>query len=91
MLLPHPIMAIRHLLAERKAAPGKPPVHASNRHQEKQKIDLKHLTLLTLVMLCISAQLTLGNFSVDSSSKYLMKIHSLLLLLTSRCHNNELL
>ncbi len=37
MLLPHPIMAIRHLLAERKAAPAKPPVHASNRHLRKAK------------------------------------------------------
>ncbi|WP_394393916.1 nitrous oxide-stimulated promoter family protein [Shewanella woodyi] len=37
MLLPYPIMAIRHLLAERKAAPAKPPVHASNRHLRKAK------------------------------------------------------
>lgn len=35
MLLPHPIMAIRHLLAERSAVPGKPPLHASNRHLRK--------------------------------------------------------
>ncbi len=32
MLLPHPIMAIRHLLSERKDAPGKPPAKSSNRH-----------------------------------------------------------
>ncbi|MDO6620084.1 MULTISPECIES: nitrous oxide-stimulated promoter family protein [unclassified Shewanella] len=37
MLLPHPIMAITHLLAERKPAPGKPPEAASNRHMRKQK------------------------------------------------------
>ncbi|MCL1143572.1 nitrous oxide-stimulated promoter family protein [Shewanella gaetbuli] len=36
MLLPHPIMAIKHLLAERKPAPGKPPKEASNRHLRKQ-------------------------------------------------------
>lgn len=33
MLLPHPIMAIKHLLAERQPVPGKPPAAASNRHQ----------------------------------------------------------
>lgn len=33
MLLPHPIMAIRHLMSERKDAPGKPPKANSNRHQ----------------------------------------------------------
>lgn len=32
MLLPHPIMAIRHLLNERGSVPGKPPAAASNRH-----------------------------------------------------------
>ena len=32
MLLPHPIMAIRHLLSERHDAPGKPPAESSNRH-----------------------------------------------------------
>ncbi|MCE9680251.1 nitrous oxide-stimulated promoter family protein [Shewanella sp. AS1] len=32
MLLPHPIMAIRHLLAERAPVPGKPPAGVSNRH-----------------------------------------------------------
>lgn len=37
MLLPHPILAIRHLLLERKAAPGKPPKNLSNRHQRLQK------------------------------------------------------
>ena len=35
MLLPHPIMAIKHLLAERKPAPGKPPAGISNRHLRK--------------------------------------------------------
>ena len=35
MLLPHPIMAIKHLLAERQPAPGKPPEGASNRHLRK--------------------------------------------------------
>lgn len=41
MLLPHPIMAIRHLLAERGPVPGKPPASASNRHIRlaKQKND----------------------------------------------------
>ncbi|MBT1445371.1 nitrous oxide-stimulated promoter family protein [Shewanella sp. JM162201] len=37
MLLPHPILAIRHLLLERKPAPGKPPKDASNRHQRLQQ------------------------------------------------------
>ncbi|GGI87845.1 hypothetical protein GCM10007978_27000 [Shewanella hanedai] len=37
MLLPHPVMAIRHLLAERSAAPGKPPSHVSNRHIRKSQ------------------------------------------------------
>ncbi|MCG9748130.1 nitrous oxide-stimulated promoter family protein [Shewanella sp. cp20] len=41
MLLPHPIMAIRHLWAERGPVPGKPPAAASNRHlrlaKEKQQ------------------------------------------------------
>ncbi|WP_394132413.1 nitrous oxide-stimulated promoter family protein [Shewanella maritima] len=37
MLLPHPIMAIKHLLAERKPAPGKPPAGVSNRHIRKSK------------------------------------------------------
>ncbi|MEO3683233.1 nitrous oxide-stimulated promoter family protein [Shewanella vesiculosa] len=37
MLLPHPIMAIKHLLAERKPAPGLPPEKASNRHFRKVK------------------------------------------------------
>ncbi|MCT7941206.1 nitrous oxide-stimulated promoter family protein [Shewanella holmiensis] len=35
MLLPHPIMAIKHLLAERQPAPGKPPEGVSNRHLRK--------------------------------------------------------
>ncbi|GIU40409.1 hypothetical protein TUM4438_01500 [Shewanella sairae] len=33
MLIPHPIMAIKHLMSERKDAPGKPPKSHSNRHQ----------------------------------------------------------
>ena len=33
MLLPHPILAIRHLLHEKKAIPAKPKAHLSNRHQ----------------------------------------------------------
>lgn len=37
MLIPHPIMAIKHLLAEQKPVPGKPPEAASNRHMRKQK------------------------------------------------------
>lgn len=32
MLLPHPIMAIRHLWSERAAVPSQPPVASSNRH-----------------------------------------------------------
>ncbi|MDC5857304.1 nitrous oxide-stimulated promoter family protein [Vibrio europaeus] len=35
MLLPHPILAIRHLLHERKPVPEKPEAGASNRHQRK--------------------------------------------------------
>ncbi|GIU42559.1 nitrous oxide-stimulated promoter family protein [Shewanella colwelliana] len=39
MLLPHPIMAIQHLLSERAPVPGKPPAASSNRHARlgKQK------------------------------------------------------
>ncbi len=37
MLLPHPIMAIRHLLSGREAAPGKPPANSSNRHIRKNR------------------------------------------------------
>ncbi len=37
MLLPHPVMAIRHLRAERSATPGKPPLHVSNRHIRKSQ------------------------------------------------------
>ncbi|NAX45160.1 hypothetical protein B9J93_09280 [Vibrio sp. V17_P4S1T151] len=33
MLLSHPILAIRHLLHEKRALPEKPKAHASNRHQ----------------------------------------------------------
>ncbi|PKG56754.1 nitrous oxide-stimulated promoter family protein [Shewanella sp. Choline-02u-19] len=40
MLLPHPIMAIRHLLSERKDAPVKPPVECSNRHH-RIKVNIK--------------------------------------------------
>lgn len=36
MLLPHPILAIRHLLHERKAIPAKPKPNVSNRHLRKQ-------------------------------------------------------
>ncbi|WP_102404028.1 nitrous oxide-stimulated promoter family protein [Vibrio sp. 10N.261.55.A7] len=35
MLLPHPILAIRHLLHERKAVPAKPLPDSSNRHQRQ--------------------------------------------------------
>ncbi|MEI6860044.1 MAG: nitrous oxide-stimulated promoter family protein [Shewanella sp.] len=35
MLLPHPIMALRHLLSGRDQVPGKPPANQSNRHQRK--------------------------------------------------------
>jgi hypothetical protein len=38
MLLPHPIMAIKHLLAERKPAPGLPPEGVSNRHERKRQM-----------------------------------------------------
>jgi hypothetical protein len=37
MLLPHPILAIKHLLAERKPAPGLPPERVSNRHLRKSE------------------------------------------------------
>ncbi|NGZ13543.1 nitrous oxide-stimulated promoter family protein [Vibrio aestuarianus] len=33
MLLPHPILAIRHLLHEKRTIPEKPKAHLSNRHQ----------------------------------------------------------
>ena len=36
MLLPHPILAIRHLIHERKAVPEKPKANVSNRHLRKQ-------------------------------------------------------
>ncbi|OAN17955.1 nitrous oxide-stimulated promoter [Photobacterium jeanii] len=35
MLLKHPILAIRHLLAEKRPVPGKPEANASNRHKRK--------------------------------------------------------
>ncbi|MBR9728167.1 nitrous oxide-stimulated promoter family protein [Shewanella intestini] len=37
MLLPHPIRAIKHLLAERQPVPGKPEQGQSNRHLRKAK------------------------------------------------------
>ncbi|USD44104.1 nitrous oxide-stimulated promoter family protein [Vibrio sp. SCSIO 43135] len=37
MLLPHPILSIRHLLHERKPVPSKPGKQASNRHKRAQK------------------------------------------------------
>ncbi|QDF65825.1 nitrous oxide-stimulated promoter family protein [Shewanella sp. SNU WT4] len=33
MLIYHPILALQHLIKERKATPGLPPKGASNRHQ----------------------------------------------------------
>ncbi|EKO3376760.1 nitrous oxide-stimulated promoter family protein [Vibrio fluvialis] len=36
MLLHHPILAIRHLLHERRPIPAKPPANQSNRHQRQQ-------------------------------------------------------
>ncbi|WP_038211327.1 nitrous oxide-stimulated promoter family protein [Vibrio orientalis] len=36
MLLPHPILAIRHLLHEKKPVPDKPMPNASNRHVRKK-------------------------------------------------------
>lgn len=36
MLLPHPILAIRHLIHERRAVPEKPARGASNRHKRKR-------------------------------------------------------
>lgn len=36
MLLPHPILAIRHLLHEKRAVPDKPMPNASNRHVRKK-------------------------------------------------------
>lgn len=37
MLLKHPILAIRHLIYERKAVPAKPLPNQSNRHQRLKK------------------------------------------------------
>jgi hypothetical protein len=37
MLLPHPILAIRHLIHERKSVPSKPLPNSSNRHQRQLK------------------------------------------------------
>lgn len=36
MLLHHPILAVRHLLHERRRVPAKPPANQSNRHQRQQ-------------------------------------------------------
>lgn len=36
MLMPHPILSIRHLLLERKPVPGKPAENASNRHLRRK-------------------------------------------------------
>ncbi|USD68068.1 nitrous oxide-stimulated promoter family protein [Vibrio sp. SCSIO 43136] len=36
MLLPHPILSIRHLIKERKAVPSKPAAHQSNRAKRKR-------------------------------------------------------
>ncbi|GLS90048.1 hypothetical protein GCM10007916_11150 [Psychromonas marina] len=41
MLLKHPILAIRHLRAEKRAVPSNIPEHASNRHKRKHRIDIK--------------------------------------------------
>lgn len=38
MLLPHPILAIRHLRHEKRAVPDKPAANASNRHQRKKRV-----------------------------------------------------
>ncbi|MGF1719038.1 nitrous oxide-stimulated promoter family protein [Vibrio kyushuensis] len=35
MLLPHPILAIRHLIHEKRAVPGKPAPNSSNRHHRQ--------------------------------------------------------
>ena len=36
MLIHHPVLAIRHLMAGKKAIPGKPAAGASNRHKRKR-------------------------------------------------------
>ncbi|MGC9401647.1 nitrous oxide-stimulated promoter family protein [Vibrio genomosp. F10] len=36
MLIPHPILAIRHLIHERKTVPDKPKPNASNRHKRQK-------------------------------------------------------
>ncbi|GAB3528484.1 nitrous oxide-stimulated promoter family protein [Photobacterium alginatilyticum] len=36
MLLKHPVLAIRHLIAEKRPIPDKPAANASNRHKRKQ-------------------------------------------------------
>lgn len=41
MLFTHPILAIKHLLAERRPVPMKPTAGASNRHKRKQRINNK--------------------------------------------------
>lgn len=37
MLIPHPLLSIRHLLHERKTVPDKPQANASNRHQRMKR------------------------------------------------------
>ncbi|KLV03811.1 nitrous oxide-stimulated promoter [Photobacterium aquae] len=46
MLLHHPILALRHIMAERRAIPTKPAAQASNRHQRKalEKITTQNKT-----------------------------------------------
>lgn len=39
MLLPHPILAIRHLVHDKRRVPAEIPPNASNRYQRKNKTD----------------------------------------------------
>ncbi|PSW06149.1 nitrous oxide-stimulated promoter family protein [Photobacterium lipolyticum] len=41
MIMKHPILAIRHLIAERRPVPEKPESGASNRHKRKQRASNK--------------------------------------------------
>jgi len=41
MLISHPILAIRHLRAEKRAVPSNIPEQGSNRHRRKHEIELK--------------------------------------------------
>lgn len=43
MLLRHPLLALRHLLRERRAFPHKPPLNQSNRYLRQQNQDNKNL------------------------------------------------